>query len=797
MLDDVRHACRMLIRQPTFALTTTAVLAVGVAGVVTLLSVFHELYLHSLPVPDSGRLVILNESAPQLHMDRLGISPPDFHAWRAENQTFDGMAFWHDVGSNLSLGDTVERVRVLAVTSDFFAVLGIRPTLGRCFSQGEDQPDGPKVVMLSCGLWERLCSREPDILGRALRLDSVPHTIIGVLPPGTSFPQAADLWVPLAVGPDQGGGAYYLSGCGRLKRGDTLDQARTDLTRIHKGMVDVRPANKLTVPRLTPIREYYMAQYRHVTVILLCVVGLVLLMACSNVTGMMLARGAPRMEDVAIRSWLGATRWCIMRQILVESLVLSALAGALGGLIARWIIAFLLARSAGSVAPWVRFTITPTLVGLCVLMVMLTAVLSGFVPALHMSGGCRRGCTSSGTRGRTTASRAQHRIMSAIVVGEVALAVTLLIGAGLLLKAFRAVQAQQPGFRVQNVLTYQMSLPAARYEDGSKRQQFFELHLARVRTLPGVEGASLISNAPLISSQGEAFTVEDDPQDPAKPGIPILTRAMLSDYFETMDVPLRAGRLFDKWDYHPGSEPCVIVNEAFVEHFWPGQDAIGKRIAKKGSSMWLRVVGVARDVRHQSLDQAPVPGVYVPYTWDRRLEMHAVVRTTRDPLLVCAAIRAVVHSQDPDMTIYDVKTMSERMHASTRIRRAYTWSFTVFAGIAAVMAVSGAYGVVAYSASRRRLEIGIRMAMGARTADIMSHVLRRGLMLIGSGLATGLIIACVLSHVLSAYLFGVRRVDLTVYATTSVLLALVTVPACMIPARRAANTDPLDALRCG
>lgn len=792
---DIRNACRMLARQSAFTLMIVSILMIGMAGSVTILSIFYELNLKLLPVPDYKRLIMLNESAPQMHMDHLGISPPDFHAWRAENQTFESMTFWHEVGRNLSFSDSVERVRALAVTCDFFTVMGIRPMLGRSFSPNEDQPRGPKVVVLSHSLWERLSGRESNILGSTLRLDTVPHTIVGVMAPDRSFPQATDLWIPLAVGPDQGGGAYYLSGCGRLKQGVTLDQSQADLTRIHKGMVETRPANRITMPGLVPIREYYVGNYRHLSIMLLGVVGLMLLIVCSNASAMMLARGTSRMKEIMIRSQLGATRGRIIQQVLVENLVVSVLGGILGILLARLIIILILTRWMDGMAPWMTFALSPGFFGLCVLMILLTTVLCGTVPTLHISRACCCADIFSGTSKQNNASLAQFRIMNTLMVGEVALASILLIGTGLLLTAFRKVNGQDPGFRVQGILTYQISLPRIAYQDINRRQQFFEQHLSQVHDLPGVETASLISNAPLISNQGEAFTVEDGPQDPTKQNIPILTRSVLQDYFSVMDVRLSAGCLFNKQDYHPDSEATVIVNEAFVKHFWPDQSAIGKRIAKKGKAQWMRIVGITRDVKHQGPDQNTVPGVYMPYTWDRRFDMHGVIHATGDPLTLTASVRDIVRSQDPDMTIHDVMTMSERIYAATRMRRTYTWSFSIIAGIATVMAVCGLYGVITYSVRRRIREIGIRLALGAQPQDILSHVLQRGLILVGSGLAIGLIAACMLSHILNAYLFGVDPIDLRIYMTTSIVLILVVLPACVIPACKAANTNPIEVLR--
>jgi len=772
-----------------------SILTIGMAGSVTILSVFYELNLKPLPVPDYKRLIILNESAPQMRMDQMGISPPDFHAWHAENQTFEGMTFWHEVGRNLNVSDRVERVRILAVTRDFFRVMGIRPMLGRSFSPDEDQPRGPRVVVLSHSLWERLCGRDPNILGSTLRLDTVPHIIVGIMAPNWSFPQAADLWMPLAVGPDQQRDAYYLSRCGRLKQGVTLDQAQADLTRIHKGMADTRPANKLTTPRLVPIREYYVGNYRHISTMLLGVVGLMLLIVCSNASGMMLARGTSRLKEITIRSWLGAARGRIIQQVLVESLVVSVLGGILGILLGRWIIMPILIRWMDGIAPWMTFALSPGFFGLCALTISLTTVLCGLVPALHISKACCRADMVSGAGGQNNASSAQNKIMNTLMIGEVALALILLIGTGLLLTAFRKVYVQDPGFRVQGILTYQISLPPIAYKDINRRQQFFEQHLARVRTLPGVDKASLISNAPLISNQGEAFTVEDGPQDPAKQNVPILTRSVQPDYFAAMNVPLCAGRFFNKQDYHPDSEPTVIVNETFAKHFWPGQNVLGKRIAKKGTTLWMRIIGMTRDVKHLGPDQSTVSGVYLPYTWDRRFDMHGVIHASGDPLTLTASIRDIVRSQDPDMTIHNVMTMSERIYAATRMRRAYTWSFSIIAGMATVMAVSGLYGAISYSVSRRKREIGIRLALRAQSRDILSHVLRRGLRLVGSGLAIGLIAACMLSHILNAYLFGVDPIDLRIYMTTSIMLILVVLPACVIPAYKAANTNPIEVLR--
>ena len=793
--QDIRYAVRTLCRSPGFAAMVVGILAIGMGGSVMMFSIFNELNLRPFPVPEQERLVDLDERATQWNLEYTGMAYQDFHEWRRQNRTFDCMAVWNHQGWNLAVDDRAERISGIRVTYDYFDVLHVRPVLGRRFVEQDDRPGAPRVAVLSTHLWQRLYGQDPGVIGRSLRLDGEPYTIVGVLPADLVFPTKADLWVPLAVDPASSGG-WYLGGMGRLRSGVSLAGAQADLERVHRGMIDARPVNKITTPRVTPLRVKYMGEHRHVTSLLLLAAGLVLILACCNITGMMLARGMTRSRELAVRIALGAPRYRIIRQVLTETLVLCLLGAFLGALLSRFGVALLLRSIGDYLAPWMTFATDGRMLLFCAGVIGLATVLSGLVPAMHAASGRDTERTLRATATRSTVSASGRRSLNVIVAGEIALAMTLSVSAVLLLEAFWKVSRVAPGFRVNGILTYRISLPSEQYNNHSARLAFFENHLERVRTLPGVQRASFADIGPMEGHNGNFFDIEGVERAPGEMNPVVLTQTVMPDYFETAGVELLAGRFFSAQDCRPDSERTVIINETLAKRLGSNQEALDKRIAYQGSKDWMRIIGVTHDVKHYGLDQVMRPAVCLPCGQNLPSSMAAVVRTTGDPLALVTTIRETVRAVDPALSVHEVQTMQDRVHQSLWVRRTYSWLIGVFAAVAAVMAIGGIYGIMSYSVSQRIQEMGIRLALGARAGDIVRHVLAQGSRLIVIGLAVGLIGALVMGQLLAGLLFGVSAMDLRALLGVVVLLLIVTLLACYIPARRAARIDPMVALRC-
>jgi len=792
--QDIRYAVRTLGRSPGFAVVVIGILAIGMGGSMMIFSIFNELILRPLPVPDQERLVDLDEKAPQWNLEYTLVAYQDFHEWRRSNQTFDCMTAWTGCSWNLALDDRAERVEGMAVTYDYFDVLRVRPVLGRRFVEEDDRPGAARVAILSARLWQELYDKDPSVIGRSVRLDGEPYTIVGVLPANTLFPVKADLWVPLAEDPASPGG-YYLRGIGRLKAGVSPAAAQADLEHIHKGLIDKRPANKVTTPRLTPLRMRYLGENRHIASLLLLAAGLVLMLACCNIAGMMLARGMTRGRELVVRRALGASRCRIIRQVLTETFMLCIFGALVGALLGRFGLDMLLRSLAGYLDPWMTFAPDGRVLVFCVGVVGLATILSGLVPAFRAASGRDTESTLQRIAARTTASASARRSLNMLVAGEIALAMTLSVGAVLLLEAFCKIRRVAPGFRVDGVLTYRISLPSEQYKDDSTRQAFFESHLERIRTLPGVQAASFSDIGPMAGHKGNFFDIEGIERAPGEIDPVVLTETVMTDYFETMGIELLAGRLFTAQDHRPDGERTVIINETFAKRLGSNRQALDKRIAYRESKDWMRVIGVTRDVKHYGLDQAMRPALYLPSGSNPPHSMAAFVHTTGDPLALVAMIREALRSADPSLSIHGIQTMRDRVHQSLWVRRTYSWLIGVFAVVATVLAVGGTYGIMSYSVSQRAQEMGIRLALGARAGDIVTHILAQGARLIGIGVVVGLIGALVMGRLLAGLLFGVSAADPRAVLGVSILLVAVTLLACYLPARRAARIDPMAALR--
>jgi predicted permease len=800
---DLRVACRGLAKQPGFALMTVGILTVGIAGMTTVFSLFNGLFLRPFPVPNQQRIVDLYETDRKTGTQNVGIAYSHFDAWRQYNQTFERMGFCSFWGANLAVGDKAERVSIRLATHDFLGVLGLRPVLGRYFTPEEDRQGGPNVVVVSFGLWERLFAKDPAVIGRVLQLDNDPYTVVGVLPPEADFPEAKDIWEPLRPNAAGGHGGMGALALGLLKEGVTVEQARQDLARIHQGWIEQHAAKEATIqPAVTLLREEYrqiLRYYRFGSAILLVVVGFAMLTACCNVMSIMLARGAYRSKEFAMCAALGATRGRIIRQVLIESLLLSAAGGWFGVLLGNWALNLLLSRLGHEIPAWMKFEPDLRCGIFCVAIVAASTILSGLLPALHAAFPRDLHAVLQATGTRSTLSRGRRRTLNTIVTTEIALASMLLIGAGLLLRTFHQVQSIDPGFRKAGVLTYNISLPIGPYFGADKRRAFWDEHLERIRALPGVTHAALSTYLPMAWASFGQFEIEGEAAPEAGRALPsALTQTITPGYFEALGIRLLAGRFLLDQDSRKDSEPVAIVNETFARRFWPGQDPLDKRIRSPHAQSWIRVVGVVGDVIDSGLDRTPGPGIYLPVTSDVPFGMFGVVQTSDDPLALMASVRQVVHAADSALPIQDIRSMSQRVQESLWLRWIISWLFGAPAAAAGIMALAGIYGVISYSVSRRIQEIGIRVALGARMPDVLKMVMGQGLRLILVGLGLGVAGGFILGHLFASIpgmLYNISPVDPATFAGGLVLLTAVALLACYVPARRAAKTDPMVALR--
>ena len=791
----IKPAVRALARNPGFSLSVVAMFALGVAATTAIFSVFNGLFLGSLPFREPQRLLYLDETAPRWNLKLVSIAYPDFYAWRAQSRAFEGMAVFTGGDFNLSGFGEATRIQGARVTFDLAGVLGLQPVLGRDFLPEEDVKDGRKVALISYGLWQRKFGGGADVLGKILQLDDTPYTVVGVLPREAVYPDQADLWVPLGADPNEQSG-WYLRGVGRLKPGVTLEQARADLARVHKGLIPTRNVNEITAPVAMPLRERYLGDYRLVTQVLLGAVGFVLLIACVNVAGLMMARGTARAREVAIRAALGAGRRRLVRQFLTESLLLAAAGGAAGVALGWLGLQAMLSLIPDVLPRWVAFRLDGRFVLFSLAVIGAAAVLSGLAPALESSSVDLRGFLADAAP-KTSLSGARRRSMNALVVGEIALSLVLLASAGLLIKAFRQVLSVDPGFRPQNVLTYTIALPEAKYSKPDQRIQFYQALMTQLRAAPGVESAGATTAVPLGGHWGNFFQVEGSrPLGPNEQDPVILQRIVLPGYFRAIGISMLAGRDFDEHDGSSDGTQAIIVNETFAKRFWPGGNAIGKRVAGRSRNpKWMIVVGVAHDVKHYGLDQEVRPGVYMPHRQAPVGSLTIVVHGAIAPRTLIDTSREIIRRMDPGLPMFEIRTMRERLERSLWARRTYSWLFGVFAGAALVLAVAGIYGVVSYAVTQRTHEIGIRMALGAEPGQVLGQVLMEGMALVGTGVAIGLAGAALATRLLQPLLAGVSPHDPWAFAAVGLALTLAALAASLVPARRAATVDPVRALR--
>jgi putative ABC transport system permease protein len=787
---DWKVAFRMMRNRPAFSAAVAGMLALGVAGNAAIFSVFNGLFLRPLPFAEPARLVDLDETAPRWNLTRVSISNPDYDLWQKGNATFEGMAFYSNGGANLSAPDgTAQRIKTSEVTRGLLSVLGLKPVIGRDILPDEDRPGGNRVILLGYDLWQHLFHGDKDIVGRVLKLSERPYTVIGVLPRQAMVPPDTDAWTPLAADVTRGG-SYYLSGVGRLKRGVSMEQAAADLLRVHR----TNKENDVTSPIVGPLRDRYLGDYKIVTRILLGAVGLVLLIACVNIAGLMLVRGESRSREIAIRTAVGASRIRVVRQLLTESLVLAAAGGVLGVALGKVCLTGLVALMPNDLPKWVGFDLDGRFALFCAAVTGAAAVLFGLAPALQAAAVDTRNCLQEAAR--STLTRGKRAALSVLVAGEIALALVLLASSGLLLQAFRKVMHEDPGFRPENVLTFSLRLAPTKYPKSEQQMAFFTGLTERLRALPGVAAASAASIVPLDGHSGYFYMAENGLQFGQNDKNPVVLRiTALPGYLETMGMTLKAGRALEARDNQPAAPKVVLVNETFAKHFWGTADVVGKRIHYPNDKVLFEVVGVVHDMRHYGLDKEVRPQVFVPFAVGPSNGMTVAIRGWGDVHTLMGPAREAVRQLEPDLPIYNIRTMAERLDRSLWIRRAYSWLFVAFAAVAVLLAAAGIYGVISFAVSQRTREIGIRIALGARPGQVMGTILRQGMLLVAIGVAAGLAASQLTAGLLETMLFGVSTRDVATYLAVVLGVALIGLAANYVPARRAAAIEPVRALR--
>ncbi|MCA1577511.1 MAG: ABC transporter permease [Acidobacteria bacterium] len=797
-LKDLRFAVRALLKRPGFTVIALLTLALGIGANTAIFSLVNAVVLRPLPFPEPDRLVWVFGNI-RNGGNRASVAPADFRDYRNQNKAFEQFAASHSIplAATLTGGGEPERLRASVVTGNYFQAYGVAPVLGRAFSVENEKTGNDQVTVLSYALWQRRFGADPSIVNKKIVLNGKACEVIGVMGEDVSFPQVADLWVPINFdsNPEEYNSrfAHFLRPIGRLKPGVSLAQAQADTDVLAAQMEQQFPdSNTGWSLRLVSLREQLVGGSRTTVFILFGAVAFVLLIACANVANLLLVRAAARQREIALRAALGASRLRIMRQMITESLLLAMCGGALGTLFAMWGVNLLVTLSENSIPPTVQVKIDGTVLAFTLLVSVVTGVLFGLAPAFRTAKVNLIDSLKEGSRGEGhSALRSGTR--SALVIFESAVAVMLLIGAGLLIRSLVALQNVNPGFDANNVLTMRIDLPRQKYDTAEKAGNFFKELETRVGGLPGVESAGLVTELPLSGQPNDIpFLVEGRPPVAANERPNADFRRVNQNYFSAMRIPLLRGRNFTDQEA-TRHDKVVVVSQQLVDTFFPNEEALGKRLITGPVSEPYEIVGIVGDLRHRSLEGAPYPAMYFP--WRRNGGMNLVVRTTGEPLSIAGAVRNEVRSIDPDQPIAAVKPMTEWVDSSVSEERYRTTLFGLFAALAMILAATGIYGVMSYTVAQRTHEIGVRMALGARRMDVLKLVVRQGMVLTAIGVALGLLGAFALTQVMESLLFGVTTRDPMTFGVVAALLLAVAFIACFVPARRATKVDPLVALR--
>jgi putative ABC transport system permease protein len=802
LIKDIRFGIRAMVKHWGFTLVAVITLALGIGASTAIFTVVNAALLRGLPYKSAERLYHLFESTPQKEYARREFSYPDYQDY-LQNQSCEGIAAYTGGGGILTGRGEPQRIGAPSVSANFFSVLGVDPIIGRTFQPGDDKPGAARVTVLNYGMWQRLFGGDKGILGQSLTVGGASYTVVGVLPASFQFSfRPNDLWLPYQPSQSQLT-RRFMHGTNliaRLKPGVTVEQAQSELgiiaARIEKENNESHAGTGLSI---VPLQQEVVGQVKPILLILLGAVGFVLLIACANVASLLLTRSLSRQKEVAIRAALGATRGRVVRQLLTESLLLSILGGVVGLLIAYWGIAALvtaLPQNQLNALPFLKtLKIDGGILAFSVGLSFLTGIVFGLAPALQSSRLDLNDVLKEG--GRNTAGGAGHRLRSAMVMTEIALAVVLLVGAGLMMKSLLRLLQANVGFKTDNLLTMSVIAPAGKYTDANRQEAFHEQLIERIKSLPGVNGAGTVNILPINPGNTTRFNIEGDPVPPPGQEVEANIRTVDDSYFEALGIPLLAGRMFDERD-KADAPGVVIIGKSVADRLFAGRDPIGRRVSYSGiKGPSDLIVGVVPDVKITGLDQTIRPVLYYPFRQDTSIFANLVVRTDADPTTVAAAVRNEVRNLEPDVAIFNVFTMNELITNSPAsfMRRFPALLISIFAGVALLLASIGIYGVVSYSVSQQTHHIGVRMALGAQASDILRMILKQGLVLALAGVSIGVLAALALTRLLSSLLYEVHANDPSTFAIVTGALFAVALLACYIPARRATKVDPLVALR--
>ena len=811
MLRDLRHAFRALLRKPGFASIAVVTMALGIGATSAIFSVADAILWKSLPLPDAGRVVMLFERRVEMQSGWIPVSPGNFVDWKQQSRSYERVAAYQYSTANLTGADGYPgepaRLETCLTGADFFEALGVRPALGRVFTSAETQPGADRALILSHKYWVRRFAGDPAIVGKRVQIDGRSVSVVGVMPPSFDFPPAMDIWMPLGLPPPVWHlrPAPILFSVARLRPGVTFDQARAELDGLARHLEAQFPqSNRGWRSLILPVREFVMggllARY---TWLLMGVTGFVLLIACANVANLQLARATGRAREIAVRAALGATRWRLAKPLLAESLALSFAGAALGTLFAVWGVDLLRSGISADfvqdIPNWKLIALDARALAFTVAAALATGVLSGLAPAFHsVRGQAVNETLKEGARGAST-GRGRLRLRNILVVADVALALVLLVGAGLMSKGLTRLVVREQNLRPGTLLTLRMNLPEAKYGDARKVREFYDQLLARVESLPGVASAAVSSALPHsgLNQAIRAFSTET--HRPADIGEDNRCQYQLVSpaYFKALGIALHAGREFTEAD--AANAPIVaVISERMARRFWPGGDAVGKRvtIGHEGDfGPWMTIVGVAADVVQSSFDREPRFVIYVPFAQDPAPGMHLAVRAHADPAALVRAVESEVRTLDRELPVYQVETLSQLLSDEVTGLRYIARLMTFFGALALVLASVGVYGVMSYAVSERTQELGVRIALGARKRAVLSLVFRRAMGIVLAGVAVGVAAALALARVLAGLVFGVSATDAATFAGVALLLAAVALLASYVPARRATRVDPINALR--
>ena len=800
-LNDIRYAFRNLIKRPAFTLIAVLTLGIGIGANTAIFSSIYALLLKPLAFPELDRVVAIWDKNPSRGVVHNEVAMANYLDWQAQTQSFEQLALYSWFNASITGLNQPERVQGFAVTANFLDVTGVKPIMGRNFTAEENQPGKDVVVIISYSLWQRHFGGDPNILDKTITINNFPCQVVGVMPPHFNFPKAGDVYAPLELSPEVVSNRqthqYYV--IGRLKPGASIESAQAEIDNVTARLEKQYPETNTGLgATVYPLVDDMVRAYDKPIWITMGFVGFVLLIACTNIANLMLARASGRQKEIALRAALGASRWRIMRQLLTESVIVALIGGAFGVLLGYWGIDALRWSNPGDAAKfaagWHQLGINVPALLFTLGLSVFSGLVFGLAPALQVS---KPNLNDSLKEGARQVSASSHRLRSALVVFEIALSLVLLVGAGLSVRSFLSLVKTSPGFNPDSVMTMRLMLPRAKYQQQPQRAAFYNDLLQRVKATPGVESAAFVNYLPLGGqNSSDSYLVEGEAEPQPGRENEGRYRVATPDYFQTMRIPIVAGRGFAEQD-KAGAPPVVIVNETLARKHWPGQPAVGKRIRFYGDQArtpWMEIVGVVQDVTHE-LNLPVTPEYYLPHAQNSWSGMVLVARTNVDPTSLAAALRQQVWSMDKDLPVYDVKSMNEvwSMAASMYTFSSVTLGF--FAAVALLLASLGIYGVMAFAVSQRTQEIGIRIALGASAPDVLKLVVKHGMKLALAGIAIGLVGAWGLTRFMKHILVGVTATDLLTFAVVPACLFVAALVACYLPARRATKVDPLVALR--